>query len=107
MKIKDLLEELKGADPEAEISFQMSDGCCGDTEDLGDPFIDVTLDTYKLDPSTGKKGWMKADPNEQSVRIILPAVKYMRSCIKSGLFKKLYDERFDADGKWKKETTLE
>ena len=34
MKIKELLEELEGLDPELDVFVQMSAGCCGDNEDL-------------------------------------------------------------------------
>jgi len=98
MKLKDLLEELKGVDPEAEVYFQMNDGCCSEVFDLGDPFIDATMDAHKKDPVTGKWGWVKAVGNEQSVRIILPALEYFRSCIKSGRMKRFYDSNYDEKG---------
>jgi len=103
MKLKDLLEELKDLDPEATVFFQMNDGCCGEVFDLDDPYIDATLDTHKKDPITGKSGWVKAEGNEQSVRIILPALPMVSSCIKSGMMKDLYNKRFDENGKWRKE----
>ena len=34
MKVKDLLEQLKGVDPETEIAFGMEEGCCGDVRYL-------------------------------------------------------------------------
>lgn len=42
MKVKDFLEKLKEADPESDIAFNLDDGCCGDFEQLGDPYdVDV------------------------------------------------------------------
>lgn len=42
MKVKELLEQLKNADPEIEIEFKILEGCCGDYDELDDPEIDVT-----------------------------------------------------------------
>lgn len=34
MKVKELLAELQGIDPETEIIFRAMEGCCDDTRDL-------------------------------------------------------------------------
>jgi len=40
MKVKELIEELQTVDPESDLAFWMNDGCCGDTLEMGEPFVD-------------------------------------------------------------------
>lgn len=41
MKVKDILNDLKNADPETEVTFLVLEGCCGDVEFLEDAELDV------------------------------------------------------------------
>ena len=34
MKLSEYLKQFEGMDPEAEVCFNMSNGCCGDTFDI-------------------------------------------------------------------------
>lgn len=34
MKVKDILEELEGVDPDTDVSFELRQGCCDDYESL-------------------------------------------------------------------------
>lgn len=50
IKVKDLLEAFKNADPEDGVHVVMDSGCCGDTEFLEVHDVDHRQDTY------GKRG---------------------------------------------------
>lgn len=75
MKVKDLLEKLNEADPESEVFFNMDDGCCGDYEQLGDPY-DVDIDPKS-----------KYFP-EGMVQVRFRAPWFLNTCITSGQAKK-------------------
>lgn len=49
MKVRDLLKLLEGCDPEASISFTISEGCCGDYRDLELEDEDVEYATFPDD----------------------------------------------------------
>lgn len=71
MKVKDLFE---GVDPEAEIIFQMSDGCCAETFDLDEPLTDPG--SY-FDKEKGKE--------VVYCRVVFPALDFLTSCISSSI----------------------
>jgi hypothetical protein len=70
VKLKDFLKEFEGVDPEADMIFQMADGCCSETFDLGDPYVDH----YNF-------------PGGSYCSIDFPALDFLSSCIRSGIAK--------------------
>lgn len=46
MKVKDFLENFKDINPEVEMIFSINSGCCGDTEDLGQPWFGNSNELY-------------------------------------------------------------
>lgn len=70
MKVKDFLKQFEGCDPEGELYINMTVGCCGDTEILGDPSIweEIVL---------GK------EPKKQT-NIEFPPLAFLDSCRKYG-----------------------
>lgn len=71
MKLKDYLKEFEGMDPEAEMVFQMTVGCCGDTEDLLDPWVDANQFKFQ-----------KQD--HSIVRVLYTGPEFLNSCRKYG-----------------------
>jgi hypothetical protein len=71
MKLKDYLQAFEGMDPEADLIHQMAVGCCGETEDLGDPDVYDSKSLY---------------PNDKLnyVRITYPPFDFLSSCRKYG-----------------------
>lgn len=69
MKLKDFLKEFEGVDPESEVYFNMSVGCCGDTEMLESP------DVYDQDAIVSKK-----EVPYHYVCITFPALDFLTSC---------------------------
>lgn len=87
MKLKDLLKQLKDADPESDLFFNLDDGCCGDYEQLGDP--------YEIDIDEPGKYF----PNGR-VQIRFEALWFNDSCITAGTAKKAalaHKKRFKGD----------
>jgi hypothetical protein len=74
MKVKDFLAQFEGADPESDVFFNISDGCCGDYEQLGDPDVDVE-EKSKYFP-------------HGMVQLRFPALWFFDTCITSGQARK-------------------
>lgn len=75
IKVKDLLEALKNADPEDNISIAMNSGCCGDME-----YLDVNDINHSEYPFS-KRG----DKNYYSyIQITCDALPGYRSCRQVG-----------------------
>lgn len=71
MKLKDYLKEFEGIDPEAEVYFNMSVGCCGETEALENPDVSYWATTTK-------------DPKTYYVQVNFPSFEFLDSCRKYG-----------------------
>lgn len=78
MKVKELITQLLEFDQEAEISFQIADGCCGDYEFLENP------DTDQFD-------YMEKGKKHVYVNMRFPSLEIMSSCIASGIAKRAVD----------------
>lgn len=61
--VKQLIDELSAYNPDAEVSFELIEGCCGDYEQLGDPEIFMT------------------EPDAEFLRIEFSPLWYSDSCI--------------------------
>ena len=82
MKVRDLLENLKDADPESEVSFSMPDGCCGDRE-----WLDIN-EIYVRDGD-------ETQHEKPLVEFLFKGLSYFSTCRKSGAVKdaaKAYDK---------------
>lgn len=79
MKVKDLLEHLKGLDPEASVIIQMQSGCCGDSETMEIIHIDVCPDPI------------------QALFIELKPLPGYKSCIQVGSTKRKDEEYWKDD----------
>lgn len=74
VKVKDLLEELRGLPEDANISIQLDSGCCGDVE-----YLEInTIDSYA--PSKHYEG---------SINIRCNSLPGYESCISAGRMSKL------------------
>lgn len=78
MKVKDILEQLKKADPETDVTFVVMEGCCGDVEFLEDVELDVT----------------KAVPPDypQQVEFSFSQIRGYETCRRAGAMNKLATE---------------
>jgi len=104
MKVKDLIERLSKADPEAELSFQMADGCCGDQEYL--ELYDADFEEYKMYNKAGELVRPKDLPNGIFI-FSFNAPWFMDTCITSGQAKsaaKAHKDRVKAHRDGKKDT---
>lgn len=90
MKVGYLLEQLKGADPETEISFQMADGCCSDVEFLDIHDVDLELADSKY-------------RTQESVTFYFNAPWFLSSCRRAGAAKRAAQEVIDSNLAWQKE----
>jgi hypothetical protein len=88
MKAKELIELLKTADPESEVSFQVYEGCCGDTRDLDIQDAEVV----HLTGSTVCK-------DEHFLQVVFSKLPGYYSCIQSGATKRAHNEYWEAHGK--------
>lgn len=77
MKLSEYLKQFEGMDPEAEVYFQMADGCCGDTFTLDDPEIDQCKEV-----AHGKF------LTTHYLTVRFPALDFLRSCRRSGAAKR-------------------
>lgn len=100
MKVKDLIEELSKADPEADLVFSMSDGCCADREwlELDTAFFDEHLQ-YNLKSELVRP---KSIPNG-TFEFFFKAPWFLSSCRKSGAAKQAAQDIIDSNEAWKKE----
>lgn len=78
MTKRELLEELKDVNPDAEIYFEAQDGCCGDTRDL------EGADVRVYEPSKYSE--------QGSVHVSFGPLPGFYSCIQSGTTKKAHNE---------------
>lgn len=71
MKLKEFLKEFEGIHPDAEVYFNMSVGCCGEMETLGNPDVDY---------------WAGSTKNIETwyVQITFPSFEFLDSCRKHG-----------------------
>ena len=81
MKAKDLAAWALQADPESEVSFEMSSGCCGDWEDMTCYDVDLMGTDYKGNI-----------PGGYYVRILLESVPGYKSCRQAGDTKRRHEE---------------
>ncbi|MEM4379225.1 MAG: hypothetical protein QXL01_00870 [Thermoplasmatales archaeon] len=73
MKVKELIKELQELNPEADISFIMNEGCCGDTMSI-DPPYDIYGSEYK-----DKNGKI-----EYYVSMCFRALPHFKTCRRAG-----------------------
>lgn len=100
MKVKELLLELQTADPEADLVFEMADGCCSDTEflDLYEAYFDELLRyNIKSELVRGK------DTPHGIFRFYFNAPWFLASCRKAGAAKRAAQEIIDSHAAWLKE----
>ena len=90
MKAKEIIEELQKVDPETEVTFEMADGCCGDTEFLDAVDIDVDIKDGKF-------------YKEDCARIFFSAPWFLDSCRKSGAAHRAAQTIIDSHKKWQEE----
>jgi hypothetical protein len=72
MTVAELIAELQKVDGDTTVQFQIDDGCCGDSEDLGTPSVDASI--FKTE---GRK-------EIHLMQIRFPAMRGLESCIKAG-----------------------
>lgn len=82
MKLKDFLKEFDSLDPESEVYFQMSVGCCGDTQDLEGPM------TY-----THVHGANSTPPYSPYVVVNFPSFDFLNSCKKFGAVSRINEDK--------------
>lgn len=100
MKVKDILLVLQQADPETELVFSMSDGCCGDREWL--EIVDVDFDEHLQYNSKSELVRSKDFPLG-TVEFYFAAPWFLASCRKAGAAKRAAQDVIDAQIAWQKE----
>jgi hypothetical protein len=103
LKVKDLIAELQQADPEAELIFEMADGCCADTEFL--TLYDASEDKCLRYNLKSELVPSKDFPNGQ-FRFFFDAPWFLETCRKAGAAKRAAKEVQDAHDKWLEEQRM-
>jgi hypothetical protein len=87
MKVKELIVQLLEMNQDADVSFQIAEGCCGDYDYLGDPDLDEV--PYHTRTNEEKTFF---------VNFRFPALDHMTSCISTGIAKRAVERhRMDRD----------
>jgi hypothetical protein len=92
VKVKDLLRELQAADPEADIIYMMSDGCCSDYEYLD--LRDASFEEYKYFNSKSELVKPKDMPHGM-FEFRFHAPWFLGTCLTSGTAKRAAQEHID------------
>lgn len=99
MKVKDLIEELQKADPEAPLTIMSQDGCCGDHE--FHEVIEAYFDGYERIVQ-GQLVRTKDFPHGAFL-VYLTAAHGATSCRKSGMIHQAMREYEEGMAAWRKE----
>ena len=100
MKVKDLIKELQEANQEAEVTFSIYEGCCGDREYL--EVVDTDFDECLQYNSKSELVPSKYFPNGR-FEVVFDALDFMTSCRSAGTARDAVKKMREENEKWRKE----
>jgi hypothetical protein len=95
MKAKDLAAMLLQCDPEAEVYFDVAEGCCGDTDSLGEPDAMFTGDS----PHAYSLRDQREGNFSVGLRVSFPSRDGFRSCRQAAATREAHKAYWERHGK--------